>query len=525
MGVSGNLPGVVSIMINRERALSQAAINASVLTSQHLRDSLGTRTIRGGAVAVGGQFARFALQVMGTSVLAHLLAPDQFGLFSIGGAVMAFVGVLTEVNLTTAAVQRETLDQNTASAMMLLAFAMGCAAFLLSAATIPVAAWFFKDPRLSAVVLGLGACLPIYGFGALHGALLARNMRWLDLQIAQLSGLAIGTAVAIAAAKIFNAGYWALVIQSWATAITVTALQWVLCPWRPSRVHDWSGLKPVLRFGLHMTGSQFLNYFHQQLDNILIGWRWGPVELGFYSRAYNLLTTPLNFISGPLGSTMVPALSRLNQEPEKWREAYLDALAVVTFIGAALAGLLYGGVSPLVDILLGPHWQPVKLMFSCLILGMFATTPMNTAGWIYISIGRTNRMFQWAMIGVPVYIASFLIGLPYGAVGVALCYSISRYIAFFPAFLMAVRDTNITMTDVLAVIAVPTIAAAATGWVLSLAVSHLNPWVAVPVLVLGGLVYAAVIAITVLRLAVYERLRVRGLRMLVPIVARFNRAK
>ncbi|WP_187639965.1 lipopolysaccharide biosynthesis protein [Bosea sp. F3-2] len=510
-------------MIGNRDPRAQTAINERVLSPHHLRDALGKRTIVGGAIAVGAQLVRFALQVAGSAMLARLLEPSQFGLVAMGSTVTAFIIVLTELNVATAAVQQENLDQNTASALMWIAFGMGFLAFLLSAAAAPASLWFFDDRRLPLVVLGLSLNAPIYAVGALHTALLTRNMRWLDLQIASLSGLAISLVVAVIAAKLFAAGYWALVIQSWVTAFTTTAAVWILCPWRPSIVKDWSAAKSSLKFGFHLTGAMILNYFHQQLDNILIGARWGSVELGFYSRAYNLLMMPLNFLSGPLGSAMIPALSRLHREPARWREAYLDALGVITFVGAGMAGMLYGGASPIVDIVLGPQWQPVKLIFSCLVLGMLASVPMSATGWLYISTGRTDRMFYWSLIGVPIYVTSFLIGLPYGAVGVALCYSISRYVAFFPSMFMAIYQTNITIFDILAVIAVPTLTGAAIGFALSLVVAVLSTAPALAAIAAAGLLYAGVCALAVSHLPVYRRLRSRGLHTLNSAYARLLR--
>jgi PST family polysaccharide transporter len=188
-----------------------------------------------------------------------------------------------------------------------------------------------------------------------------------------------------------------------------------------------------------------------------------------------------------------------------------------------MASLLYGGASPIIDIVLGPQWQPVKLIFSCLVLGMLASVPMGATGWIYISTGRTDRMFYWSLIGVPIYVTSFLIGLPHGAVGVALCYSISRYVAFFPSMLMATYQTNITILDILAVIAVPTLTAAAIGLALSLTTANLSTAPALAAIAAAGLLYAGVCALAVLHLPVYRRLRSRGLHALNSAYARLLR--
>jgi PST family polysaccharide transporter len=211
---------------------------------------------------------------------------------------------------------------------------------------------------------------------------------------------------------------------------------------------------------------------------------------------------------------MVPAMSQMQNDPEKWRKAYLDALAVITFVGGGLACLLYGGVDPIIAILLGPGWGETRDIFSALVLSMLAATPMRTTGWIYISLGRTNRMLQWSLIGVPMYVAAFIIGLPYGAAGVALCYSISQLLAFVPCMWMATRNTNITMADVFAVVLFPTLATVAVAVGLAAVTQQLNSIAGVAAIAAAGVLYVVLAAAAVWYLPVYGRLRVRALGML-----------
>src|SRR6185503_6648516 len=104
---------------------AQDALNLRVLSSDQPTDKLAARTIRGGAIAVGSQILRTLLQIAGVAILARLLAPDQFGLVAMAGTVTAFVSVLTELNMATAAIQREKLDQQTASGMFYFSMGMG----------------------------------------------------------------------------------------------------------------------------------------------------------------------------------------------------------------------------------------------------------------------------------------------------------------------------------------------------------------------------------------------------------------
>jgi PST family polysaccharide transporter len=48
--------------------------------------------------------------------------------------------------------------------------------------------------------------------------------------------------------------------------------------------------------------------------------------LGLYAKAYQLLLLPLDQINSPITAVAVPALSRLADDAERYRQAYLRIL-------------------------------------------------------------------------------------------------------------------------------------------------------------------------------------------------------
>jgi PST family polysaccharide transporter len=56
----------------------------------------------------------------------------------------------------------------------------------------------------------------------------------------------------------------------------------------------------------------------------------------------------------------------------------------------------------------------------------------NSALWLMISQGRGGDMFRWALLGAPLSILSYLIGLHWGVLGVAASYSLARLFVIDP---------------------------------------------------------------------------------------------
>ncbi|RMF45882.1 MAG: hypothetical protein D6751_06435 [Deltaproteobacteria bacterium] len=150
---------------------------------------------------------------------------------------------------------------------------------------------------------------------------------------------------------------------------------------------------------------------------------------------------------------------------------------------------------------------------------------MTSTGWMYISLGNTARMFRWAMIATPVYVLSFLIGLPYGAVGVATCYSIAVGILFVPCFLMATHKTAVSFKDAFAVIWPLSLAAGTIGTILHFASGQVGNWLGLFLTGVALFTYLVVALVLILSWPPYATLKEYGMKALKIIRDRIFRSK
>jgi PST family polysaccharide transporter len=431
--------GTVDRVSTWQESMNKQERNRRVLNTDHLGKDLGRHAARGGIIAVAAQPIRMVMQFVFTAILARLLAPGLVALFS-------------ELGLTAATIQRPNVDQNLVSGLFLVGFGVSLVLMPLVWALAPFAVWFFKDPRVANPVIVLSVSLPLAALGAQHTALLLRSMRWMTLQWTGLAGHAAGGLAGILIAWKTDLSYWALVITALVAQVVTLSLIWVLCPWRPSFVNNWRDVRSGLHFGAYLTGFQILNFFHRQLDNIIVGLRFGATELGYYSRGYQMMLLPLNIFNGPLSSAIEPSLSRLQDQPERWRQAFLDALGLVVFLGAGVAAGLIAVADPLVTTIYGVGWEKAATIFQWLAVSLFAGVPMHASSWIYMSLGQTRRMFIWSLFFVPIVGLGFVLAIPYGSVGIAISYAVTMSVLLVPCFAFASRGTPVSLLDTLAVI-------------------------------------------------------------------------
>jgi O-antigen/teichoic acid export membrane protein len=102
----------------------------------------------------------------------------------------------------------------------------------------------------------------------------------------------------------------------------------------------------------------------------------------------------------------------------------------------------------IVHILLGEKWVGVIPIFQVLcILGVSQSIATNT-GWIFLSQGRTDVRLKLQAAFSTLFIISFLIGVKWGAMGVAICYTIASLLTTPIQFRVAGRLIGMTFTDV-----------------------------------------------------------------------------
>jgi PST family polysaccharide transporter len=343
------------------------------LRTDDVRAELGARAARGGAVTMASQGLRFGVMILMTAVLGRLLTPRDYGLVGMVGILLGFVALFKDLGLASATIQREELTQREVSTLFWLNLGFSVCVMLLTAGVAPLLAWFFGEPRLVAVTAAYSVGFVFGGLAVQHEALLRRRMRFAALAGANLAALFVNAATTIGLAWL-GFGYWSLVYGQLALGAAYAVCVWGVCGWRPGRPGRLAEVRALLAFGRDLTGFTVINYFARNLDNLLIGRVWGAVQLGFYAKAYQLLLLPIDQVIEPVTSVAVPALSRLNEEPERYRQAYLRLLEKVAMVTMPLMAFMVVAADWVVRVVLGPQWDESARLFA--VLGVAGVGPL-----------------------------------------------------------------------------------------------------------------------------------------------------
>lgn len=426
------------------------------------KDDLWHRAMRGVTATVIAQGAKLALNAVSIVVLARLLAPEDYGLFAMAVAVTGFLEIFRSLGLIEAIVKEPKLENVQLTALWMVNAATGLGLAALTLALAPVLAWFYNDPRLLPVTAALAPAFAIAGLSFQHNALLRREMRFKVVLAVEVLFIGASVSVSIAFA-LLGFGYWSLVAGTLAGETVSTIVLWLAHPWRPSRPADFGSTGPMLRFGLHIQAANILAAIPIYLGNILVGHNWGAVELGFYTRAFNLVFLPLYQLVTSANLLAVPTLSRLRDDPQRFRAYYLKALSLVTHFSMPVSMFLVVMSEEIIALVLGSKWQAATPIFRILSIVSFALPVGESHKWVNIALGRSHQMLRISAFVTISFVSAMLISLPWGAIGVAASITVSYWLVLLPILAYALHGSPIDYPSLLKTLLRPVLVSLCVG--------------------------------------------------------------
>lgn len=491
MHASGDIASGSPVAQPEAAADARTLRNERHFATDHLMGDLKGRSVRGGAVTLSSQAIKFVLQMGSTVVLARLLLPSDFGLIAMVTAVTGFVAMFKDAGLSMATVQRKVITHDQVSTLFWINVALSAAVMFVVAALAPAIAAFYSEPRLVWVTLALAGTMLFGGFTVQHQALLRRQMRFKALAVVEIASMGGGIAVAIAMA-LMESGYWSLVGMVAGTALINAVLVWVLCDWRPGLPKRGSGTAAMLKFGGKLTGFNFLNYFTRNLDNVIVGAALGATSLGLYSKAYGLLLLPIRQVNSPVSAVVIPVLSRLQDDPNRFRRFYLKAVLLISSATFPIAAYIAIDAESFVQVILGDQWMGSVPVFQWLapaaIMGGINVAP----GWLCTVLDHNGRLVRWAAVCAPMMAIGFLVGVNFGVEGVAAAASFVWTSLYVWLIVWSCKDTPIQPCEILQAIGPALIA---TGCA-CLALVAFRRWIGIETSIVAIGIHSGVFAVT-----------------------------
>lgn len=349
---------------------------------------IGNSVKRGMTWSVANTIIAKSLSFISIAILGLILSPEDFGLFGTSFSIAAFVQIFRDGGVVQLLVQRgEAHYASLRGPVFWMAGAFNTTTGLVLALLAPFLSQLFGQPKLLWLLLVIGMAMPLATVGVVLQARLAMQLRFARIARIQLisSFIRYGSTITLAS---LGMGPMSFVLPLPVIAIyegIAAYLSTRETPWRdrPSP-RLWRGLFLQSRWLIFVA---FANASLNQGSYLALATVVSPAVVGVFFFAYQFITQVDAVLSATAGAVLFPALSRLANEPARFRAAVLRSARTIMFLAAPMTAALLAGFDAFEDVLWHNRWdvavfpvQALSLLYGARVLFMVPSTSLMARG-------------------------------------------------------------------------------------------------------------------------------------------------
>jgi O-antigen/teichoic acid export membrane protein len=432
-------------------------------------------------------------------LIARFLGARDFAVAGIAITVAMLLNVALTNTFGQLIVQREEITPELCHSIFWFLTACGLILAATVAAIAGPIARFYHDPAVAAPLRAAAAVVAINAIAQVPLALLQRTMCFRALNLVRVIA-SISSAIIAIVLAVRGAGYWALVFQQLTVEVAAAAGALLFAGYRPAPTWSWTEIRSAFRFSGAIALYSATYTFGARADYLIMARFWTPAQSGLYYFAYDRSRQILNVMAAQVSGTLLPALSRMQNELERLRDAFLHSTRSWCVVFFPLHVLMIGLADPLLPWIFGAQWRPAILLFQIFALYTLAGAPWSMASDTLTAVGKPEGNLYFAIIRMAVSLAVLVVlGITRASIHATALTLLVAWIFIIPLWsILLRRAAHIAPGHLWIAVRRPVLAALAMAAVLATAraaaaILGLPAWLDVTVgAVLSILTYAAI---------------------------------
>ncbi len=379
------------------------------------------------------------------AIMARLLSPKDFGIFSLVLVSISLVEVFTESGINTILVQSHKKIEEYVNTAWIFSIFRGIAIALIMIGLSFVLSNYYHEPSLKLLILGASLIPFVRGF--INPAIITfyKELDFKKDTLYRISLVLIDFSVAVAAGFLLRSTV-ALILPIFVAALADVFISFRFLSIKPKLEFHWTTFSEIFHQTKWLNNISILDYLNKNADNLIVGRILGTTLLGFYQNAYALTQSATSELSLSVIHASFPIFTRLTSDTQRLRQAFFKVTK-----GYGLLLLI-----PTVLFMLFPKII-VQIQFGNQWLALAPILPILAAsGYIqgYFNIGSSlltaKKRYQFLSISLLVLLSTMVAGLltftpKYGLIGAAGSVLLARIITvpFYVLFtLKAIHTTS-----------------------------------------------------------------------------------
>lgn len=431
--------------------------------TDHLVPNLRQRTISGVQRTLIAQALKFVIQISTIVTLGRLLSPEDFGLFTMVATITMVLLPFSEGGLSAATIQAERITHEQVSGLFWINLVLGTALSVIFALSSPVLGWLYDDARVIPIACAMAAIFVLSSFALQSIALLRRQMRFAWLTTVDVFSLLLGFILGVALA-LKGFGPWALVAMQLSTVGFSSIVLFAACGWVPGRWSQSKGFGQLFKFGIRTTIANLMVRLHDTLGALWVGWAGGATMLGYYSRAFTIVSIPQTQLLMPVLSVGQAALARLSTEPDRLAAATISVLRRIALVTTFIMSIAITCADWIVLLFLGDQWTSAGQYVMLIGLALLLHPATAIIQMSLIASGQPSVLLKVRFIQLTLGALSLAIGQTWGTLAAVTVYASVAVIIRDPTFIyIGLRSLGISNRSFITAYGVPLLLALSSG--------------------------------------------------------------
>ena len=392
-------------------------------------------------VALGkvlSQIIRWAM----TFWVIRLLLPEDYGVVAMADLASGFLALFIAGLFTPAIIQMKELTVKIRKQMFGLIIIVYSALFLLQLSLADAIGAFYQSEHVTSILKVSAWLFIVKAIAVIPSAELARDMDFKRVSI--ISSIAnITAAFTTLIMAYLNYGFWAIIVGEVVAVSMATLMIIVIKPISFLPEFGLSEIKGHLKFGGLITLHSILFYSFLHMDIAIAGRVMSAAEIGVFAIALQFALMPQKKILPLLKQVAFPAFSKIQDQPASINSYILKAQKLSVLITVPVFWGLASVVDLIIPIILGDKWLGAIYPTMIVLLVMplrFSEELFNPA---LKSQRKVKHMLGNVVILMLILLVSIMLGLSYGAVGLA-----SAWACGFPLAYIVVAQRNAKLLNI-----------------------------------------------------------------------------
>ena len=344
-------------------------------------------------------------------VLARLLSPDDYGTIAIVTVFINLFGIFLDLGFSAGLIQKKDADELDFSSIFWLNLGICLFIYTILFFASPLAARFYNDERLTAMIRALGLTFIISSLKNVQGAYVSKHMQFRLFFLSTLGGT-IGAAFIGIWMAYAGFGAWALIAQSLFNNAVDTLILLCTVKWHPRLMFSFSRVKALFSFGWKLLLSGIIDTYYNNLRSLIIGKVYTATDLALYNKGKGWPELFVSNINDSINSTLFPSMSAVQNDTFAVKSMTRRAIKLSTYIMAPmLIGLAFIG-TPFIRLVLTEKWLP-SVPYMVIFCITYTFYPIHTANLNAIkAMGRSDLFLKLEIIKKIVGLIALAITVP-----------------------------------------------------------------------------------------------------------------